>query len=238
MDVSVLKVAASGATSGGNDPPPIRDRHVPIRQSPVKGNVRGRFIIPCRVSREPTFASVHGISFSPRFSPITFSSLFFMPRSAVWKSVVSSKGSYGAHAAARSGRGAVCRKIFLFPCGRAYFPTKSCSSYPRHLLMLPKQIPSIPAPLRHKKKSKVMRNEEKNKWKQKSSNLPLGIKAKVGLAVKVGAVTLGFHVWGIDFIWVVLGFTFCYDILRGIFSCLVSLVALTGFFYFLFTHIF
>ncbi|MFR5940456.1 MAG: hypothetical protein ACLUIE_00025 [Parabacteroides merdae] len=29
MDVSVLKVAASGATSGGNDPPPIRDRHVP-----------------------------------------------------------------------------------------------------------------------------------------------------------------------------------------------------------------
>lgn len=152
MDVSVLKVAASGATSGGNDPPPIRDRHAPIRQSPVKGNVRGRFIIPCRVSREPTFASVHGISFSPRFSPITFSSLFFMPRSAVWKSVVSSKGSYGAHAAARSGRGAVCRKIFLFPCGRAYFPTKSCSSYPRHLLMLPKQIPSIPAPLRHKKK--------------------------------------------------------------------------------------
>ncbi|MCS2458022.1 hypothetical protein NXX04_26125 [Bacteroides ovatus] len=76
MDVSVLKVAASGATSGGNDPPPIRDRHDPIRQSPVKGNVRGRFIIPCRVSREPTFASVHGISFSPRFSPITFSSLF------------------------------------------------------------------------------------------------------------------------------------------------------------------
>lgn len=77
-----------------------------------------------------------------------------------------------------------------------------------------------------------MRNEEKNKWKQKSSNLPLGIKAKVG------AVALGFHVWGIDFIWVVLGFTFCYDILRGIFSCLVSLVALIGFFYFLFTHIF
>ena len=45
-------------------------------------------------------------------------------------------------------------EIFLFPCGRAYFPTKSCSSYPRHLLMLPKQIPSIPAPLRHKKKVK------------------------------------------------------------------------------------
>ena len=102
------------------------------------------------------------------------------------------------------------------------------------------QTCALPIWLRYgiKKKSKVMRNEEKNKWKQKSSNLPLGIKAKVGLAVKVGAVALGFHVWGIDFIWVVLGFTFCYDILRGIFSCLVSLVALTGFFYFLFTHIF
>ena len=83
-----------------------------------------------------------------------------------------------------------------------------------------------------------MRNEEKNKWKQKSSNLPLGIKAKVGLAVKVGAGGFGFPGGGIDFFLGVLGFTFCYDILRGIFSCLVSLVALTGFFYFLFTHIF
>ena len=63
-------------------------------------------------------------------------------------------------------------------------------------------------------------------------------KGKGRVGGKGRAVTLGFHVWGIDFIWVVLGFTFCYDILRGIFSCLVSLVALTGFFYFLFTHIF
>ena len=83
-----------------------------------------------------------------------------------------------------------------------------------------------------------MRNEEKNKWKQKSSNLPLGIKAKVGLAVKVGAVALGFHVWGIDFIWVVLGVVFCWNILKGIASCLFSLIALIGFFWFLFTYIF
>ena len=55
---------------------------------------------------------------------------------------------------------------------------------------------------------------------------------------RVGGKGRGGGVWGIDFIWVVLGFTFCYDILRGIFSCLVSLVALIGFFYFLFTHIF
>ncbi|MCB7384937.1 hypothetical protein NE636_01905 [Bacteroides thetaiotaomicron] len=65
MDVSVLKVAASGAMSGGNDPPPIRDRHAPIRQSPVKGNVRGRFIIPCRVSREPTSRAFTAYRFLP-----------------------------------------------------------------------------------------------------------------------------------------------------------------------------
>jgi len=44
--------------------------------------------------------------------------------------------------------------------------------------------------------------------------------------------------FGYSLLWVVTLSTFCYDILRGIFSCLVSLVALTGFFYFLFTHIF
>ena len=52
-----------------------------------------------------------------------------------------------------------------------------------------------------------MRNEENTKWKQKSSNLPLGIKEKVGLAVKVGAVTLGFNEWGIGCLWVVLVIT-------------------------------
>ena len=99
---------------------------------PVKGNVRGRFIIPCRVSREPTFASVHGISFSPRFSPITFSSLFFMPRSAVWKSVVSSKGSYGGSRCCKIGAaGAVCRKnLPLSPAGERIFRQNLAAAIP------------------------------------------------------------------------------------------------------------
>ena len=83
-----------------------------------------------------------------------------------------------------------------------------------------------------------MKSTTKNNRNQKTSNLPLSIGSGVRAAAKVGVAILGFHLFGSGFLWVVLGFTFCYDILRGIFSCLVSLVALTGFFYFLFTHIF
>ena len=134
--------------------------------------------------------------------------------------------------------GRFAAKSSSFPAGERIFRQNLAAAIPDTICRYRTRF--NPYRLRYgiKKKSKVMRNEEKNKWKQKSSNLPLGIKAKVGLAVKVGAVALGFHVWGIDFIWVVLGFTFCYDILRGIFSCLVSLVALTGFFYFLITRFF
>ena len=83
-----------------------------------------------------------------------------------------------------------------------------------------------------------MRNEEKNKWKQKSSNLPLGIGSSWTTWVQVGAVALGFYTWGEGFLWVVLGFVFCRNILLGILRELVSLVALIGFFHFLFTRIF
>ena len=161
-----------------------------------------------------------------------------MPRSAVWKSVVSSKGSYGLTLLQESAAGRFAAKSSSFPAGERIFRQNLAAAIPDTFDATETDSIHTGSANGIKKKSKVMRNEEKNKWKQKSSNLPLGIKAKVGLAVKVGAVALGFHVWGIDFIWVVLGFTFCYDILRGIFSCLVSLVALTGFFYFLFTHIF
>ena len=83
-----------------------------------------------------------------------------------------------------------------------------------------------------------MRNEEKNKWKQKSSNLPLGIGSSWIAWVLVGAVALGFYEWGEGFLWVILGFIFCRNILLGILRGLVSLVALIGFFHFLFTRIF
>lgn len=79
-----------------------------------------------------------------------------------------------------------------------------------------------------------MRTIEKINRKQESINHPLSIK----LVVKIAATAVGFYVWGIDFIWVVLGFVFCWNILKSIASCLVSLIALIGFFYFLFTHIF
>jgi len=79
-----------------------------------------------------------------------------------------------------------------------------------------------------------MRTIEKNNRKQESIDLPFSI----GLVVKILAAAVGFYVWGIDFIWVVLGVVFCWNILKGIASCLISLIALVGFFYFLFTHIF
>ena len=69
-----------------------------------------------------------------------------------------------------------------------------------------------------------MRSIEKNNRKQESSNLPFSI----GLVVKIGAAALGFYLWGLGFIWVVLGFVFCYRILRSILSCMVSLVPLIG----------
>ena len=75
-----------------------------------------------------------------------------------------------------------------------------------------------------------MRTAEKNNWKRESINLPSSIK----LGAKIVATVAGFYLWGVDFIWVV----FCWNILKSIASCLVSLICLIGFFYFLITHIF
>jgi len=79
-----------------------------------------------------------------------------------------------------------------------------------------------------------MRTIEKINRKQESINHPISIK----LVVKIVATAVGFYVWGIDFIWVVLGLVFCWNILKSIASCLITIIALIGFFYFLFTHIF
>lgn len=79
-----------------------------------------------------------------------------------------------------------------------------------------------------------MRTIEKIQRKRESINLP----SSIGLILKVLATAVGFYVWGVDFIWVVLGVYFCWNILKAIVSCLVSLIALIGFFYFLFIHIF
>lgn len=74
-----------------------------------------------------------------------------------------------------------------------------------------------------------MRTAEKNNWKRESINLPSSIK----LGAKIVATVAGFYLWGVDFIWVVLGVVFCWNILKSIASCLVSLICLIGFFYFL-----
>ena len=80
-----------------------------------------------------------------------------------------------------------------------------------------------------------MRTAEKNNWKRESINLPSSIK----LGAKIVATVAGFYLGGgVDFIWVVLGVVFCWNILKSIASCLVSLICLIGFFYFLITHIF
>lgn len=82
-----------------------------------------------------------------------------------------------------------------------------------------------------------MKSTENKNRNQKTSNLPLSMGASLRAGLKIGAVALGFYLCGSGFIWAVLAFVFCYDILRGILSCLVSLVILIGFFAFLFSQI-
>lgn len=83
-----------------------------------------------------------------------------------------------------------------------------------------------------------MKSTENKNRKPKISNLPLSIGAGVRAGVKIGAIALGFHLFGSGFIWVVLAFLSCYNTLRSIFSCLFSLIVLIGFFAFLFSQIF
>ena len=83
-----------------------------------------------------------------------------------------------------------------------------------------------------------MKSTENKNRKPKTSNLPLSMSAGLRAGLKIGAVALGFYLFGSGFVWVVLAFLFCYDLLRVILSCLLSLVVLIGFFSFLFSQIF
>lgn len=82
-----------------------------------------------------------------------------------------------------------------------------------------------------------MKSTTKNNRNQKTSNLPHSIGTGARAAAKVGAAILGFHLFGSGFLWVVLALLFCSNLLRGIFSCLLSFVVLIGLFSFLFTLI-
>lgn len=83
-----------------------------------------------------------------------------------------------------------------------------------------------------------MKSTEKNNRNQKTSNLPLSIGAGVRFGLKIGAIAVGFCLFGSGFIWVVLALFFCSNLLRGIFFCLLSFVVLIGFFSFLLSLIF
>lgn len=79
-----------------------------------------------------------------------------------------------------------------------------------------------------------MRSIDKINGKRESTNLPFSI----GLILKIAVVVAGFCGWGVDFIWVVLAWYFCRGIIKWVGSCLITLIALTGFIWFLITHIF
>ena len=82
-----------------------------------------------------------------------------------------------------------------------------------------------------------MKSTTKNNRTQKTSNLPHSIGAGARAAAQLGAAVLGFHLFGNGFLWVVLAVLFCSNLLRGIFSCLLSFVVLIALFSFLFTLI-
>jgi uncharacterized membrane protein len=66
-----------------------------------------------------------------------------------------------------------------------------------------------------------MRSTVKNR-KQRSTYLPTNIK----LVVKIALIALGFYIWGTGFIWVLLSLYLGWEVIKQLFSCLVSLVIL------------
>lgn len=165
------------------------------------------------------------LAFYIRFSVYPFPLFFQLAQSRGMGVVIGSKGISGAPAPARSGRCAVLRKIFPHPAGVAYFPQKSCRELTPNLSRPPKTAPILR--LRHGiKKVKGYEKQRKKNWNRQPSTSPSYIGLKIVPWLKFAVVALGFYVWGSGFLWVVLGLVPCCDILRGILSCLVSLVVL------------
>ena len=75
-----------------------------------------------------------------------------------------------------------------------------------------------------------MKSTTKNNRNQKTSNLPHSIGSGARAAAQLGAAVLGFHLFGNGCLWVVLALLFCSNLLRGIFSCLLSIVVQIVFF--------
>ena len=150
-----------------------------------------------------------------------------------------SEGIYGLHAPARSSRRGGFAKNLPLSLRASVFPAKILTwAKPFFFMLLKPDTIHTGSATAYKKKSKVMKSTEKRNRNQKTSNLPLSIGASLRAGLKIVAVALGFHLFGSGFIWAVLALVFCYDILRGILSCLFSLGVLIGFFTFLFSLIF
>lgn len=73
---------------------------------------------------------------------------------------------------------------------------------------------------------------EKNR-KQRFSHLPISI----GLILKTALIIVGYSVWGVGFIWVVLGLRVALSVLRGILSCLVRLAVIIALIYVMLTFL-
>lgn len=73
---------------------------------------------------------------------------------------------------------------------------------------------------------------EKNK-KQRSSYLPISI----GWVLKIVLIIVGFSLWGIGFIWALVGLYLFYDVIRGILPCLLMLGAVITLIYLLLTYL-
>lgn len=65
---------------------------------------------------------------------------------------------------------------------------------------------------------------EKN-MKQRTFNHPISIR----LILKIALILLGYSVFGMGFIWALVGLYFFFEVLRGILSCLITLGAIIAF---------
>ncbi|NDV58166.1 hypothetical protein [Bacteroides sp. 519] len=70
----------------------------------------------------------------------------------------------------------------------------------------------------------MIRTAEKNR-KQRFSNLPISI----GWFLKIVFAVAGFALWGWSFVAVVAGIYLAWAIIKGVLSCLISLVVIVGF---------
>ncbi len=74
-----------------------------------------------------------------------------------------------------------------------------------------------------------MRNEEKNR--KQGSYLPISIK----LVLKIALVVLGYCVWGVGFIWALVGLYLAYPFLRAIISMVAGFGVIFAILYFFFS---